>query len=599
MFRSLRESNLNNLNYSIEKNASEYQVHGLRTQILDLENRVTNLSSENDKLSLDLRDRYNDIQIWRDRYDALERNSNAAVQELADKLERQKRQEVEEVVSKLNTRFSIEITSLENQNRLLETRIVDYESKMTAVNEEIKRVTQLNIDRANEVDQWKVKCANLEKNVHNRLDELKLSIDVQTRNETDAITREFNTKILEERKNYETQVKTIKQAVIDLENKLRLAAAEAERLSTVIAERDYQIDVLKGQMISLEKLKSEETHNLIAQFEEEKRALLERELKAQNLRFSDERARYEIRMKEIGQHITDFESQMTYLSVELDRVQSLLEEKTHEAETLKRELQRVEEMKVREMQNLQQNYENLRRNALQVSDLDVRYQAEKAALETEIMQHRQKIGELEVHIRELTQDNEKAKDSYYELQKETDSLRLQVKDLTAANPRLENADELKRENEKLKNLSLEAHELKLKFDVDKQNYESQIVQLRKMVQVGKAEVENLYNLVNARRQENDHLTKQLGDSRNHIVKLETLYKELENKFMIMEKKHDHVSKESQSLAKARDALKYQVEQGNVELAHKNRELVERIREVDHLKAKYEDAIASIKLNSRI
>jgi len=290
---------------------------------------------------------------------------------------------------------------------------------------------------------------------------------------------------------------------------------------------------------------------------------------------------------------------MTYLSVELDRVQSQLEEKTQEAENLKRELQRVEETKVREIQAMQQNYENLRRNALQVSDQDVRYQAEKAALETEIMQHRQKIGEYELQIRELIQDNQKSKDSNYELQKEVDALRAQTNDLTAAHPKFDNVDELKRENEKLRILSLEAHEVKLKFDVDKQNYENQVVQLRKMVQVGKAEVENLYNLVNARRQENDHLIKQLNDARNQVVKMETIYKELENKHMILEKKNDHNLREGQSLAKARDSLKYQVEKGNLELAQKNRELVERIREVDALKAKYEDAIYSIKLNGRI
>ena len=589
MISSFRNSRTS---YSVDKPINSIYQSPISTSQMGLENHVAQLSAENERLSVDLKSRTDQIESMRSRFETLERNSNAALQEYADRLEHQKRMEVDEVINKSKTYLNTEIASLENQNKLLQTRNVENERKIYSLNDEVQRLTQIVREKTNEVEQWKLKYTHLESDAKLHSENLRSSIGAKSRDDLSSITREFNSKLQDERRNYEMQMKTVKQVLGDLESKLKLASSDAERFNLALAEKDNEIINLRNKFAQYEKTATEEINNLINKFEREKREFIDREITSQSLKFADERLRHEDQMKEISQHIIDVENKMKYLSIEIERLHALLQEKTRESDMLRQEYKRMEDAKNSEILNLQQNFENLRRSALKEVDIDTKYQAEKSALAAEILQYRQKVQELEANVQDLMQENEKLNGTYSFHEKEIENLRAQNRNKV----NLGELEALKRENESLRLIVSEADELRSRFEVERQKKENQITQLAQYAQVNKLEIEKLYGLVDIRRQENENLNRQLNETRNEIEKFEFQNKELEGRCVVLNNKYEQMLKEAQNMQKSRDSFKSQLEKGNIEIAQKNRELLEKIKEVDTLKMKYEETISNLRLD---
>jgi len=57
--------------------------------------------------------------------------------------------------------------------------------------------------------------------------------------------------------------------------------------------------------------------------------------------------------------------------------------------------------------------------------------------------------------------------------------------------------------------------------------------------------------------------------------------------------HDQLKKEAQNLQRSRDIYKSQLEEQHIDITKKNKELIEKIQEVDALKAKYQEALANV------
>jgi len=336
--------------------------------------------------------------------------------------------------------------------------------------------------------------------------------------------------------------------------------------------------------------------SLIARIEKEKNEWMEREGQSNHIKFNEERSRHESKMREISNLILGFENQMSNLSLEIERLQGLLRDKIRDEENLREEYLRMEEAKNAEIQNLKEHFESLRKNALKEIDIDSRYQAERAALEAEIVQNRQKISEMEVVIKELIQENERAKAAQSDFEKEIENIKMQNRrrDTTAGG----DLEALRAENERLKSGYLETNELKARFNIEKQNHENQVVQLMQNIMVNKAEIDKLYNLIDVRRQENELLNRQLNQERDEVSRLEGVCKEFEGRFVVQKNKYELLEKETLQIQRARDTLKSQLERGNIEVAQKNRELLEKIKEVDNLKLKYENSISNLRLNGR-
>jgi len=165
-------------------------------------------------------------------------------------------------------------------------------------------------------------------------------------------------------KHYESQIRDLRQKIIEYESNMTLLTNEVQRLSIVITDKNSEIEVLKGKINTLERTKEQELQELRQKFELEQRVILEKELRDIAEKFARERAEWDIKHRDMRQKIIDYENKFTYLSVEVERLNALYEEKLKEAESWKQRYMNLEHSKFSELEQVRVQIESLKRNSM-------------------------------------------------------------------------------------------------------------------------------------------------------------------------------------------------------------------------------------------
>ena len=174
----------------------------------------------------------------------------------------------------------------------------------------------------------------------------------------------MNGRVGAERQGYENQIRELRQRIIDLEGNLSLISAEIARLNVMISDKNNEIEIWKGKVGTVERLREQEVREIRQRFEVEQRSILERELRAITEQFNNERSQYEVRMKDVRLKIVDYENKFTYLSVEIDRLNALYEEKLKENESWRQRYQNLEHSNFAEFEEVRIQIESLKRNSM-------------------------------------------------------------------------------------------------------------------------------------------------------------------------------------------------------------------------------------------
>jgi len=487
----------------------------------------------------------------------------------------------------------LETSNLENQLKISNTKISELENKCFVLSGEIERLTQITLEKMNDIDSWKVRNGNLEKSSALRFEELTVQMEIQNKNEMERLMREMNAKFNEERVNFETQLKSVKKIIIDLETKQTLYQAERDRLVSQLDEKHKNIEVLNAKIGNLLKLKATELEDLRNAMDSERRILIEREMKDLNIKFSNERSSYEAKIRELKQKLNDLDNKVTFLTVELERVTVELDDKFREVNTWKTKYGQLEVNKQKEIEEIRIQFEALRKSSINAHDYQVRFSAERSAFDTQLMQLKQKISEQESRVEEITKENQKLFNALADKQKELESFRVKYNALEGG--RQNEYDQIKKELEDYRAIVYESKEWNVKHDVEKNALETQISQLKQIIDNNKSELTKCYDLLNTRKSEYENIARLLNDSRQETGKCIKDYKNLESEHVLKNSKYDQLFKETEELAKARDMYKNQLEKNTMEIARKNKDLMDKIQEVDVLKLKYEEAIASVRI----
>ena len=130
-----------------------------------------------------MKEKIEEIENWKSRNGMLEKNNQLQIDELTVQLENKKKSEVDMNVREVSAKFNLETSSLENQLKIHKQKISDLENKCIILGAEIERLVQLNLERMNEVDSWKIKYGNLDKNTVLRMEELTIHYEIQKKNE--------------------------------------------------------------------------------------------------------------------------------------------------------------------------------------------------------------------------------------------------------------------------------------------------------------------------------------------------------------------------------------------------------------------------------
>jgi len=282
---------------------------------------------------------------------------------------------------------------------------------------------------------------------------------------------------------------------------------EIERLNAALKDKAQEIELWKGKLATLERVKSQELEEARQRAEIEKKIAIDQKVNDLTNKFKAEKAQLEAKVKELRGRNIELENKMTFFKVEIERLNTLYDDRTREVETWKDKYAQLENSRFIEIEEVRTQFETLKRSSLQMSDYEIRFQAERSSYETQIMQMKHKIAELEATVFDYNKEIERLNGLYTETKKQAEAFRNRYGSLDQSS--VGELDLLRKENEGLKKAIWEKDEANVRFEVDKTNYENQINQLKQVIEANKSEMNKLYNLINTRKGEIDNNTRQV------------------------------------------------------------------------------------------
>jgi len=565
--------------FSNEKIAFEDQIRQLKNRISEIEVKLGIAQNQNEALNQNLEENYNEMEILRNRCFELEKEVVLSSQR--------------ESLKRASPQKERENAALRAQIQELETKNQEYFKDLALLTTEIERISRINLDLKGEAENLRIKAESLERRSQVEIDQTKIKLEMQFREERDNMSKDINARYLAEIKNYDAQTMDLRRKIIDYESDMSLLTNEIQRLSALLSDKNEELEVWKERTKRSEQSKNQELYEITQKRDFDQRVVLEQELRNLVDHFSIEKAQYDFKIKDLHQKNLDYENKIVAISVELDKFRSLYEEKLQEIESIKRQIAtNPEQPNFIEFEEMRIHLETLKRSSLQISDYEIRFQAERTAYEAQIMQYKHKIGELETIIVDITRESQRLSSHLRESGIEAQQhIRKQSGFIGMVD--MEEHQKVQRENENLKKLLLENQEARVRFEVERTDYQSQVVQLKQIIEVNQIEMKKLYGLLESRKAENEALYHDLNKTREEMTKNLREFKGMEAEYNFSLHKNKNVNQEIEDLQNARDMYRSQLEKNEIELTLKNKELLEKICQIDILKIKYEEAIANV------
>jgi predicted nucleic acid-binding Zn-ribbon protein len=119
-----------------------------------------------------------------------------------------------------------------------------------------------------------------------------------------------------------------------------------------------------------------------------------------------ERANFELQIDQINKKLFEAEKMNTFYKAEIAKLNEIRSEKEREVESWKNKYLNSEQQRSWELEELRIQFETYKRNVLE-KDSQIKWDAERASYETQIMQLRQKVAELDSRVTLLMGENER------------------------------------------------------------------------------------------------------------------------------------------------------------------------------------------------
>jgi len=236
-------------------------------------------------------------------------------------------------------------------------------------------------------------------------------------------------------------------------------------------------------------------------------------------------------------------------------------------------------------------FENFKRVSTETNTLQLKSEVERAALNSQLIQSKEKIEELEKRMVLFTQENERLREMQNTKMNEIDSLRRSQKDLEEK--WTTDKSTLESEVQQSKRANLDLKEEHIKLISEKSQHENQIKQLKTINENGRQELEKLYELMNQRKKEYDHYIKQNDEMKKEVDRLNKLLRDNHSDVNITKDRNTDLERVLLDHQNERDHYKSQAEKLEIKLQQTHEELNEKIVELNKSKQKYEQAMTKL------
>jgi len=483
-----------------------------------------------------------------------------------------------------NNKFLLEKSTLETESTRLKENIAHCEKQIASLNGEINRLTNLCNSKVSEINDLQRKVSTLEVNSRVSLEEERYKLEVEKKKALEelrgTLENVFQQRITEFNKDQKT-----------LEEKMSKLIEENNKLSVVGESRLRDLDSLKQKLKLVEETHHEQSQEVEKRAELSQRLALEKEVNTLSIQFNSEK--------------TDLESSISILKGEVEKNKIINQSQEEEIAGYKKSIRESEELlqeEIRKNAELQHQhetsvsdmkvqFENFKRVSVETNTLQLKSEVEKAALNSQLIQAKEKIEELEKRMVLFTQENERLRELQNTKMNEIDSLRRNQKDLEER--WATEKSQLENEVQQSKRINLDLKEEHIKLISEKSQHENQIKQLKTINENGRQELEKLYELMNQRKKEYDHYIKQNDEMKKEVDRLNKLLRDNHSDVNITKDRNTDLERVLLDHQNERDHYKSQAEKLEIKLQQTHEELDEKITELNKSKQKYEQAMTNL------
>ncbi|CAD8103008.1 unnamed protein product [Paramecium sonneborni] len=502
-----------------------------------------------------------DIQIkdLQDQMQLIQEKHQFEISDLKKQGEYLRRSVLDQQIKDLTQKFNNDKQALEIQNRQLQQQKQQVDLQNSQLQQKVSEFQYIIEDQL-EVQKQKLQAS--EKERINLLQEIKdYQMELQmVSNEKQKMKEDFlkeRTRILV----YATEIERLWSVIEDLTNQIKQLEESAE---------------LQNEKIQQFTLTTQQYHNTIYQMEQEKQNYeRENSLNEQNL-----------------------ENKLIIMTNELDRTKNQLFEeqsKVYEQEIKQKQLlQEIEEL-YQQMEQYQSEITIMQKNGLEVGDLETKFQAERMNWETQKYQLTNQIQDYEQRILVLSQEIKRLVTIGDERLHEIEELRFRFRDAQLS----ENYEQLKTEYDILEQQVMELEQNNLKLKSQTQTLEKQIKLLELSLQDKSKEVDDIYNLMNKQRRQNESTSKDAENNRRIQQQLQQAISTLEQQNQLLKEQLQTIGNENQSFQQQIQYMQNSLHERDQMIQKKGNELTEKIKEIDSLKVKYEQKMNNSTMQTTI
>ena len=547
----------------------EERVNGLKNEITELE-----------KLKDVIRDMEKEIE-----------NLRGQNQYNEETWQKKHSQVLESEKDRLITQFEIEKSELQNEIELGKSRIADLEEQVNLLTIEVERLTNLHEEKEHAILEHKSTMVLQEQETRTQTEELKRALNAQKKQELENLENNL-------RKSYEAQIALLKDKIADLEEKVMRLVEENSKLMELNQERLNEIEEKNYQLQAQEQKSSQMIQELEKKHENVLKHSIAKEVSSVQSRNAAEITKLQNRINDLNKEIDNLNDKCRHYEDEINRLNKIIEEKHIEVKGEQERFVDYDAKKRQEIAALHQYLEDLKQANIDLTNAIVRFDAERAALNSQIYQLKEKIGELERKLALQTEENDKQRKLYNEKVEDLENLR---KTLVEVQETFDHEKErLEKEIDNLTFAKLDIQELTIRHSSEKAQYENQIRQLKTLYENGKEELEKLYETMAQRKSEHEFQLQQNENLKRQIEELNARVRELDALTQTQRERNTGLNRKAEELEQERNIYKEKLEKLNEELTETNNDLMGRIADVDNLKRRYEKSLeTSTQLNTQL
>lgn len=242
----------------------EGQLRRMRDRCNEVEESNDILKHENFMLTNSANERANELELWKGRYNSLEKNSRAEIEELHTQIEYLRRSNSKEL-QEISLKHTMDVAAHETEIRRLKQRATELEQRLAIQNTEVDGHVKIRKELEREVFELKNSMRKLELEYQYELDQAAIQFEAQRAKSMNI--GEMEVRFDAERTSLETELLALRQRCSEAESTVTLLQSENTRYNTILEEKMSENKDLKTRINTLEATKFSETQELRGQLD--------------------------------------------------------------------------------------------------------------------------------------------------------------------------------------------------------------------------------------------------------------------------------------------------------------------------------------------